>query len=104
MDFNEALDNMLERMPGEDLRMLTAGMKIAREVGGSLADVLARLAETLRRKLEIEGKIKALTAMGKAQGYVMALLPWRWGSPSRRSNRRPWTNCSPPWPAGRCAR
>ena len=64
VDFNDALDNMLERIPGEDLRMLTAGMKIAREVGGSLADVLARLAETLRRKLEIEGKIKALTAMG----------------------------------------
>ena len=76
VDFNDSLDNMLERVPSDELQMTVAGMKIARDVGGSLAEVLERLSDTIRRKLEIEGKIKALTAMGKAQGFVMAVLPF----------------------------
>ncbi len=73
--FDQALDNMHTRVPIEDLQLVVAGMKISREVGGSLADVLARLADTIRRRIEMEGKIDSLTAMGKLQGLVMTLLP-----------------------------
>lgn len=75
VDFDKALDNLAQRTPSQELDLVVAGMKISREVGGSLAEVLYRLAETLRKKLEMEGKIRALTAQGKAQGYVMTLLP-----------------------------
>lgn len=75
VDYQAALDNLSARMPVEELQLVTAAMKISREVGGSLADVLYRLGETIRRKLEMEGKIRALTAQGKAQGWVMTLLP-----------------------------
>jgi len=73
--FEEALDNLYGRMPVAELQLVVAGMKISREVGGSLADVLARLADTIRRRLEMEGKIKSLTAQGKMQGVVMSCLP-----------------------------
>ena len=79
VDISEALENMAQRMPLEEVNMVVAGMKISREVGGSLSDVLKRLSETIRSKLELEGKIESLTAMGKAQGYVMALLPFLLG-------------------------
>lgn len=75
VEYHEALDNLVRRMPIEELTLVSAAMKISREVGGSLADVLYRLAETLRKKIEMEGKIRALTAQGKAQGYVMTGLP-----------------------------
>lgn len=75
VDYNIALDNLKNRMPLQDVELVVAGMKISREIGGSLADVLFRLADTLRRKFEMEGKIKALTAQGKAQGWVMSCLP-----------------------------
>ncbi len=75
VDYNTALDNLAQRMPVEELNLVTSAMKISREVGGSLADVLYRLGDTIRRKIEMEGKIKALTAQGKAQGVVMTLLP-----------------------------
>ena len=75
VEHNHALDNLTERIPLEELKLVTSAMKISREIGGSLADVLERLGETLRRKIEMEGKIKALTAQGKAQGYVMTSLP-----------------------------
>ncbi len=73
--FNTALNNLQERMPLTELELVIAGIKINREVGGSLAEVFGRLADTLRRKIEMEGKINALTAQAKAQGYVMTGLP-----------------------------
>lgn len=75
VDYNQALDNLAKRMPLQELSLVIAGMKINREIGGSLAEVLSRLADTLRRKIEMDGKIKSLTAQGKAQGWVMSLLP-----------------------------
>lgn len=75
VDFESALDGMFQRVPLPDLELVVAGMKISREVGGSLADVLARLADTIRRRIEMDGKIKSLTSMGVLQGWVMTLLP-----------------------------
>ena len=75
VDYSLALDNLMKRMPLQELELVVAGMKISREIGGSLAEVLHRLADTLRRKIEMDGKIRALTAQGKAQGWVMSLLP-----------------------------
>lgn len=73
--FDQALDNMYIRVKTPDMQLVIAGLKISREVGGGLADVMARLADTIRRRMEMEGKIDSLTAMGKLQGLVMTLLP-----------------------------
>lgn len=75
IEFSEALDNLYKRMPVLELSLVISCIKISRETGGNLAENLARLADTLRRKLEMEGKIQALTSQGKAQGYVMTALP-----------------------------
>jgi len=74
-DFSDALDNLYKRMPVLELNLVVSCIKISRETGGNLAENLSRLADTLRRKLEMEGKIQALTSQGKAQGYVMTALP-----------------------------
>lgn len=75
VDFDTALRNMEKRLPLPDFIMVVAGMRISREVGGNLADILETLADTLRRKQQMEGKIAALTAQGKMQGLVMTCLP-----------------------------
>lgn len=75
VNFDEALAHLQARMPLPDLRLVIAGMRISREVGGNLGEVLERLADTLRRKIEMEGKIDSLTAQGKLQGLVMTGLP-----------------------------
>ncbi|MGX9721507.1 type II secretion system F family protein [Stenotrophomonas acidaminiphila] len=71
----EALEHFAERVPIDDAKLFVAAVTISREVGGNLAETLATLAETLRRKLMMEGKVKALTAQGRLQGIVMAMLP-----------------------------
>lgn len=75
VDFNVSLANMEKRIPMPDFRMLTTALRINREVGGNLAETVESLADTLRRKAMMEGKIKSLTAQGKLQGIVMTGLP-----------------------------
>jgi len=75
VDFNQALDNIYVRVPLMDFKLVVSGMQISKEIGGNLAETLERLADTLRRKLEMEGKIDALTSQGRAQGIVMTSLP-----------------------------
>ena len=71
----EALENFAKRVPILDVELFVSAVSISREVGGNLAESLTTLAETLRRRLIMEGKVKALTSQGKLQGIVMALLP-----------------------------
>ena len=75
VDFDTALRNMEARIPLQDFTMVISALRISREVGGNLADILESLADTLRRKHTMEGKIDALTAQGRMQGIVMTCLP-----------------------------
>ncbi len=74
-DFEGSLTKMEQRIPIQDFNMLVTALKINREVGGNLAETMETLAETLRRKAMMEGKIDGLTAQGKLQGVVMTGLP-----------------------------
>ncbi|HTJ96690.1 MAG TPA: type II secretion system F family protein [Rhodocyclaceae bacterium] len=75
VDFDTALRNMEKRNPVADFALVIAALRISREVGGNLAEILNSLASTLREKQTMEGKIASLTAQGKIQGIVMTALP-----------------------------
>lgn len=75
VDFAVSLQNLEKRVPLQDLAMVTSGMALSREVGANLAETLDSIAKTIRAKLQMEGKIRSLTAQGKMQGVVMAGLP-----------------------------
>jgi tight adherence protein B len=70
-----SMSGLERRVPLEDMTLFAAAVRIAQESGGNLAETLERLAETLRRKAAVEGKIDALTAQGRLQGWVMTALP-----------------------------
>lgn len=72
----DALDNLGERVQSEELDLVISATMISQEVGGNLGEILQRLSETIRRKIEMEGKIKSLTAQGVLQGIVVTLLPF----------------------------
>ena len=72
----EALDNLAERVQTAEMDLVVTAAQIAREVGGNLSEIFDRLSTTLRSKMDMEGKIKALTSQGKLQGWVVGLLPF----------------------------
>ena len=71
----ESLADLRKRIDRPELDLMNTAINVARRVGGNLADTLESLAKTLQEKAAIEGKIEALTAMGRAQGWVVGLLP-----------------------------
>jgi len=72
----EALDNLGERVQSEEMDLVISAALISQEVGGNLAEILQRLSVTIRRKLEMEGKVRALTSQGVLQGRVVTALPF----------------------------
>ncbi len=73
--YENVMDNLHKRLPEVDVQLMTAAMKLSREIGGNLAETLERISDTLRRRLQMEGKIRSLTAQGQLQGLVMTGLP-----------------------------
>ena len=74
-DLNDSLDELAKRIGRDDLLLMNSAIKISRTVGGNLADTLEVLSKTLREKSKVEGKIRALTSMGKAQGTLATFFP-----------------------------
>ncbi len=72
---DEALLELEGRLPIQSFVMASSAIRISREVGGNLVETIKSMAETLRRKKTMEGKIESLTAQGRAQGTFMAMLP-----------------------------
>jgi tight adherence protein B len=70
-----ALENLLARMPSDDLDLVVTAVLVSQEVGGSLAEVMDNIARTIRERHQIEGKIKALTAQGRMQAVILCLVP-----------------------------
>jgi len=75
MALDDVLTELELRIESQEYTMFTTSMRIAREVGGNLTESLERLADTMRKKLAMEGKIRALTSQGKLQGIIVACLP-----------------------------
>jgi tight adherence protein B len=75
MPLNEALADMLKRVPLEDLRLLVVAVKVQSEVGSSLAQIIGRLGEIVRTRQRLYLQIRALTAQSRMSGMVVGLLP-----------------------------
>jgi tight adherence protein B len=71
----QSLNNLNVRMPTQTTTLVVSAMRIASETGGGLAETLERTSFTIRSRLQMEGKIGALTAQGKLQAWVVGLLP-----------------------------
>ncbi len=70
-----ALERLVERMPCEDMRLLTASVRLTTQTGGSLADVLGEMTEMIRGRREFAEKVKTLTAQGRFEGLAMGAMP-----------------------------
>lgn len=75
VSLDDALENLARRIPAQPVKLMVSAMRIANETGGGLAETLERTATTLRSQHAMALKIRALTAQGKLQAWVVGLLP-----------------------------
>jgi tight adherence protein B len=70
-----AVDELRVRSGVADLALLGTLLRAARELGGNLGESLQRLADVMRTRLAMEGRIQSLTAQGRLQGVIVGVLP-----------------------------
>ncbi len=74
-DLSEALRAMSTRMGSQDFQWVVEAIEINREVGGDLAEVLDRVATTVRERDYLRRQVKSLSAEGRLSGYLLMALP-----------------------------
>ncbi len=72
---NDALNNLNNRIDSLDLRFFTTAAEINREVGGNFAEILDKLADTIRERIKIRRQLRVHTAQGRMTGYILAVMP-----------------------------
>ena len=71
----QALDNLLRRIPSDDLDLCVTAINVQREVGGNLAEILDTISFTIRERVRIKGEIRVLTTQVMYSGRMLALMP-----------------------------
>jgi len=70
-----ALDNLLRRIPSEDLDFMITAINVQREVGGNLAEILDTISFTIRERIRIKGEIKVLTSQVRQSAKILSMVP-----------------------------
>jgi tight adherence protein B len=75
LPLQRALENMTERIPDEDLGLLTIAVTVQSEVGSSLAQIVGRLSEIVRVRQRLQLQIRTMTSQSRLSGIIVSLLP-----------------------------
>ncbi len=71
-----ALENLLRRIPSDDLDFVVTAINVQREVGGNLSEILDNISFTIRERIRIKGEIRVLTAQVRTSGTVLSFIPF----------------------------
>ena len=71
-----ALDRLAERVPLPDLRLCVVAMHIQRETGGNLAEILEKVANTIRERFKLMEDFRTLTTSSRASAWILCGLPF----------------------------
>jgi tight adherence protein B len=75
-DFDQAMLNMARRVESRDLDILVNAVMVTRRSGGNVGEIFQNIAATIRDRIRIEGKVRALSATGNMQALVMSSMPF----------------------------
>jgi tight adherence protein B len=71
----DALERIGERVHSDDFSWVVMAIRIQREVGGNLAELLTTVADTLRERERLRRQVDVLSAEGKLSGIILGCLP-----------------------------
>jgi tight adherence protein B len=76
LPMDKALDNLIRRIPSEDLDFVITAINVQREVGGPLAEILDTIAFTIRERIRIKGEIRVMTSQVVMSGRILSGVPF----------------------------
>ena len=75
LTLEESLQRLNERMPGDELNLITTAVLVARDTGGDITTIISQLITTIRERKKLSDKVVTLTLQGRLQAYLMSALP-----------------------------
>ena len=75
LELKSAIENLVERVPIQDLRIVATAIMIQKESGGNLAEVLDKTSYVIRERFRLKRQVQTHTAQGRLTGWILSLLP-----------------------------
>jgi tight adherence protein B len=75
LELKTALDNLISRIPLQDLKIVSTAIMIQKESGGNLAEVLEKTSHVIRERFRLKRQIGVHTAQGRLTGWILTFLP-----------------------------
>lgn len=75
LPLSDCFNELCRRIPNEHVQLFATAILIQNEVGGSLAEIVSKIAETIRNKEQLKGELNVLTSQGKISGLIVGLMP-----------------------------
>jgi tight adherence protein B len=75
LEMRTAMQNLIARVPLQDLKIVTTAILIQKESGGNLAEVLEKTATVIRERFRLKRQISTHTAQGRLTGWILSLMP-----------------------------
>lgn len=73
---SEALTELGQRIPKQDVEMFVTAINILQETGGNMGETFQTIVYVIRERQKVEKKIEALTAQGVTQGTIIVMVPF----------------------------
>jgi tight adherence protein B len=75
LELRTAMNNLLARVPLQDLRIVVTAILIQKESGGNLAEILDKTAYVIRERYRLKRQVRVHTAQGRLTGWILSFLP-----------------------------
>ena len=75
MPVEDALEGIGRRLASQDFSWVVMAVRIQRDVGGNLAELLVTVADTLRERERLRRQVNVLSAEGRLSGWILGGLP-----------------------------
>ncbi len=72
----DAMMNLVQRVPSDDMRFLATAILLQKETGGNLVQILDKTAAVMRERSRLRGQLRIYTAQGRITGWILCIAPF----------------------------
>jgi tight adherence protein B len=76
LPLRDAMLNLADRVPRDDVRFVVTAILLQKETGGNLAIILDKTAAVARERSRLYGQLRIYTAQGRITGWILCVAPF----------------------------
>ena len=76
LPMRDAVENLVDRVPRDDMRFLATAILLQKESGGNLVQILDKTSHVIRERARLRGQLRIYTAQGRITGWILCFAPF----------------------------